>query len=80
MGSILQEEYARVKLAIAQNVEQARDLTLGTVSWIESNGRSMYGTYVIFNDRSVELLDMSDLRTGTCIAGEWSIWLSFHRI
>eukprot|EP00884_Botryococcus_braunii_P006080 jgi/Botrbrau1/15473/Bobra.43_2s0094.2 len=64
LGSVLQQEFAGVKLAILQKVEHARDLTLGTQSWTDSEGRYLYGTSVTFNDRSVELLDISDLASG----------------
>jgi hypothetical protein len=72
--TLLQREYALVKYQISQKIERSQALTISTDGWTNSAGLSVYGTSVIFNDRTVELLDVADLsgpsHTGEFIAGE----------
>jgi hypothetical protein len=73
MGSLLQKEFAKVKVAISQRLEHGRDLTLSTLSWSSLQGSFAYGINANFIGGSVELLDVGDLDsqsvTGVAIAG-----------
>lgn len=62
--------YARVRAAIGQKIDKAKDFTLSAVTWTSTGGRAVYTTRVNFIDRAVEILAVKDISEDTATLGE----------